>query len=199
MDNRIILASGSPRRKQLLRMSGVSVRVHQPDVNEDILPGERPDAMVKRLAEEKARTVLKRLKLKKEPQIVLAADTTVVNATGRILGKPSSRKEAVKMLRSLQGKDHHVFTGYAILIGTSEKLFRSKFRVVKTRVRIRKMTLREIVDYVDLGESFDKAGAYAAQGFGMSIIENIHGSYTNVVGLPMAQVLMDLRNFGWDP
>jgi len=171
MGNSIILASGSPRRKELLRMAGVTFRVVSPDVNEEPLLREAPAAMVRR----------------------------VVNPEGKILGKPVSRAEAVRMLASLQGRDHFVFTGYAILVGDSGRIARSVSRVVKTRVRIRKMGSRDLHRYVSLGESFDKAGAYAAQGFGMSMIEKIHGSYTNVVGLPMAQLLEDLRKLGWRP
>jgi septum formation protein len=199
MGNSIILASGSPRRKELLRMAGVTFRVVSPDVNEEPLLREAPAAMVRRLAKEKARAVHERLGLKSGTRIIIAADTTVVNPEGKILGKPVSRAEAVRMLASLQGRDHFVFTGYAILVGDSGRIARSVSRVVKTRVRIRKMGSRDLHRYVSLGESFDKAGAYAAQGFGMSMIEKIHGSYTNVVGLPMAQLLEDLRKLGWRP
>jgi septum formation protein len=199
MGKKIILASGSPRRKELLMMAGISFEIFVPDVNEDPFLGEKPDRMVKRLAREKALAVLRKLPGGRSSQFIIAADTTVVNPSGKILGKPDGRRQAVEMLQTLQGKVHHVFTGYSILFGSSGRVSRKVHRVVGTRVHIRKMSLLEIKRYVDLGESFDKAGAYAAQGFGMTIIERINGSYTNVVGLPMTELVSDLKDLGWKP
>ncbi len=191
------MASGSPRRKELLTMAGIDFEVLVPDVNEDLLKGESPERMVRRLAYEKAMAALGRAG--PNPRIVIAADTTVVSPAGKILGKPGDREEAIRMVRSLQGRIHRVFTGYAILRGESGRIVRKVQRVVRTAVRIRKMNLAEIIRYVDLGEGVDKAGAYAAQGAGMTLIEGIRGSYTNVVGLPMTEVLADLKGIGWKP
>jgi len=199
MGKKVILASGSPRRKELLHLAGIRFEVATPDVNEDPIPDERPKKMVKRLAEEKALEVWRNRKNFRSPLLIIAADTTVVNPNGEILGKPRNRKEAILMVTSLQGKIHKVYTGYAILDVSRGQVDRSVSRVVETRVKIRKMKAEEVRAYVDCGESLDKAGGYAAQGFGMTLIERISGSYTNVVGLPITQVLEDLKDLGWKP
>ncbi len=199
MDKAIILASGSPRRKELLAMAGISFEIFLPDVNEDPFSGEKPAQMVKRLSLEKAMAVLPRIGIGRGSFFIIAADTTVVSPSGKILGKPETRNQAIQMLRSLQGKVHQVYTGYTIIFAVSGKVVRKIKGVVGTRVHIRRMGKLEVERYVDLGESFDKAGAYAAQGFGMTIIEKINGSYTNVVGLPMTEIVRDLKVLGWKP
>ncbi len=180
-------------------MAGIPFEILQPDVNEDPLSGEKPDRMVERLARDKALAVFSKLSAGRSSKFIIAADTTVVNPSGKILGKPVDRREAIQMLQELQGKVHRVFTGYAVFLGSAGRISRKVQRVVCTRVHIRKMSLLEIKRYVDLGESYDKAGAYAAQGFGMTIIERINGSYTNVVGLPMTELVSDLKGLGWKP
>jgi len=170
--------------------------IASPDVDETPIRGEKPSAMVRRLAHEKA-IVISRQSDEKGPLLILAADTTVVDPKGRILGKPIDRTDAIRMLTALQGKTHRVFTGYAILQVVGGRVKKRISRVVETRVKIRKMSSFDVEAYVDQGESADKAGAYAAQGFGMVLIEKIEGSYTNVVGLPMTQVIRDLRAAGW--
>jgi len=199
MGKKVILASGSPRRKELLHLAGIRFEVATPDVNEDPIPDERPKKMVKRLAEEKALEVWRNRRNFRSPLLIIAADTTVVNPNGEILGKPRNRKEAILMVTSLQGKIHKVYTGYTILDVSRGQVDRNVSRVVETRVKIRKMKAEEVRAYVDCGESLDKAGGYAAQGFGMTLIERISGSYTNVVGLPITQVLEDLKDLGWKP
>lgn len=197
MSKKIILASASPRRKELLELAGVKFEIQVPDVDETPLPNEDPKKMVKRLAELKAKVVSRNFSNQKSMTIILAADTTVVNRHKKILGKPSNSKEAVEMILSLQGSVHRVFTGYAIFCVKNGKIVRKRVRAIETKVFIRAMAPVEAKNYVLRGESLDKAGAYAAQGFGMAIIEKINGSYTNVVGLPISEVLVDLKSVGY--
>jgi septum formation protein len=197
MSKKIILASGSPRRKELLEMAGLSFSVHVPDVDETPLPREVPKKMVRRLSLLKALEAARGLGRDPGSLFVLSADTTVVSPEGRNLGKPGDEKEALRMVTALQGRDHSVFTGYTIVELRGGKVRRMITRVVETKVRIRAMTKADIRAYVGRGESLDKAGAYAAQGFGMAIIERIRGSYTNVVGLPVTEVTADLKKLGW--
>lgn len=197
MSKKIILASSSPRRKELLSLAGVTFEVKIPDVDESLVPGESPKKMVKRLSLEKAVEVWRNFLSEKQSAMVLAADTTVVNYREQILGKPQNKKEAIEMIASLQGKSHRVYTGFALLEIEKGELRRKKNVTVETKVFIRALDAGEIKTYVDRNESLDKAGAYAAQGFGMTIIEKIDGSYTNVVGLPMAEVLDELKKMGW--
>ncbi len=189
----IILASTSPRRVNLLSQVHLKVEVYSPQVVEIQKPREKPIKMVLRLAQEKAESVFAKISEKKNPGcLILAADTVVVAPGGKkILGKPSSPKEATSMLKLLSGKTHTVFTGYCILqLGKSQKLLT---RVVQSQVKIRKLSSSQILQYVLSQEPMDKAGAYGAQGLGMAFIEKIEGSYTNVVGLPIAEVLTDLE------
>jgi septum formation protein len=153
--------------------------------------------MVRRLSREKALESWRNFLSAKQSAFILSADTTVVSPGGRVLGKPRDSAEAVQMIRSLQGRVHQVLTGYTLLDVELGVLARSVTRVIRTKVAIQALSRLEIQRYVGLGESLDKAGAYAAQGFGMAIIESISGSYTNVVGLPMTEVMRDLKKFGW--
>ncbi len=197
MSKKIILASSSPRRKELLTLVDVQFEIKIPDVNEDLVKGEKPEAMVKRLSYEKAQAVLEMLKSDRSSTLILAADTTVVSFKNEILGKPQSLKEGLKMIADLQGRSHWVYTGYSVLKVVKGVLKAKVTRSVKTKVFIRKLSAHEIRAYLHKGESMDKAGGYAAQGFGMGLIEKIEGSYTNVVGLPVAEVLTDLKKLGW--
>ncbi|NDF14739.1 septum formation protein Maf [bacterium] len=199
MHKLLILASGSPRRKDLLTLAGVRFRILVPDVDETPILGESPRSMVRRLSEEKANAVWRGLLEKNEAAYVLSADTTVVSPKGVVLGKPEDELHAERMIRALQGRAHEVLTGYTLLDLEGGRLRRKATRVVRTRVFIQAMSSSEIKRYVALGESLDKAGAYAAQGFGMAMIESISGSYTNVIGLPMTEVMRDLKGFGWKP
>lgn len=184
----LVLASGSPRRKELLEKAGLQFEVFVSDIDETPKKKETPKQMVARLSREKARAVHS-----KYPQaFVLAADTTVVSFNGKNLGKPADHSEASRMIQSLQGKLHRVYTGYTILFGK-----KSITRVIETKVKMRKLDARDIEAYIATGECMDKAGAYAAQGHGMVLIEKILGSYTNVVGLPTAEVLHDLKRLGF--
>lgn len=180
---KIILASGSPRRRELMAHAGFHFEVKSPNVDESLRKGEKPQAMVKRLSKEKA------LAVQVGDGMVLAADTTVVSPNGKILGKPNDKSEAVKMLGSLQGKTHIVYTGYTWVKKKNGKAVGSKTGIVKTFVKMRKLSKQEIQNYVATGEPMDKAGSYAAQGRGLCLIEWVKGSFSNVVGLPMSEVL----------
>jgi septum formation protein len=199
MSKKIFLASSSPRRKELMANAGVKFEIKIPDVDETPVLGESPVNMVKRLSLEKAVEVWRNFLSGKESAIILAADTTVVNGHNEILGKPRTQKEAIQMISSLQGKPHHVYTGYSLVEVVKGELQRKITNAVKTKVTIRELTPQEVKDYVAKGESLDKAGGYGAQSFGMTIVQKIEGSYTNVVGLPIAEVLTDLKKLGWKP
>ncbi len=157
--------------------------------------------MVRRLAEEKALSVASRLRTQSDAIVVIAADTTVVTPDGRrVLGKPVDLQDAERMLKLISGKTHQVLTGYCLLGLDAHGKLRKVHRLVRSRVTIRTLSLEMIRDYVASGEPMDKAGSYAAQGFGMNFIESLRGSYTNVVGLPMCELLMDLeKHFGVRP
>ena len=162
------------------------------DIDETPKKSESPQLMVKRLSMEKAIAVGTQLIHSKRDAVIVAADTTVVSPKGKILGKPEDLNEAFKMISELQGKTHQVLTGYSIVQVKNGKVLKPISKVVKTAVTMRSLSVEERRFYLSQGESMDKAGAYAAQGFGMVLIEKIKGSYTNVVGLPMNEVLRDL-------
>ena len=190
---KIILASTSPRRQQLLKDIGFNFEIHQPTSVELEIQGESPKKMVSRLAVEKAENVAGRILGKKE-SLIIAADTTVVSPDGKkTLGKPVDASDAVKILRSISGRTHRVFTAYCLLLVSNKKIKKKWSAVVETKVKMRKLTAAQIKNYVRSGEPMDKAGAYGAQGIGMCLIESIQGSYTNVVGLPMSELVEDLK------
>jgi septum formation protein len=185
----LVLGSASPRRRDLLGSVGIRFRVVPSLVEERSLNGETPSEQVTRLALAKARDVSDR-----EPgEWVLGADTIVV-VDDRILGKPADVDEAKRMLAMLQSRTHVVFTGYAIVNSNYPEKTRVGF--VRSEVRIRDLDEKEIEGYVGTGEPMDKAGAYAIQGIGASIVQEISGSYTNVVGLPLCEVLKELKELG---
>jgi septum formation protein len=189
----LILASGSPRRRELLRSVGLKFRVLVPECDETPRKGESPAEMVKRLSAVKALAVRSRLARSNKLRVILAADTTVVTPDGRrILGKPRNEAEARKMVAEIAGRTHVVLTGYTIVIENGARTDRIS-RVIRSYVTMRKLDRDGVRAYVATGESMDKAGAYAAQGFGMGFIESLQGSYTNVVGLPISHVLEDLE------
>ena len=191
---KLVLASTSPRRIQLMKQVGLSVKIAHPDADETPRSRERPSALVRRLSRAKAISVANGLR---GDCLVIAADTIVVSPDGRgILGKPKHASEARSMLRLLSGRTHTVFTGYCVLHVQDGRKRKSLIRVVRSKVHLRALTAGEIVKYVATGEPMDKAGSYAAQGLGMALVERISGSYTNVVGLPMSQLLRDLETFG---
>jgi len=182
---RLILASESPRRRELLAAVGVSFRVIPSGVDETPRSGEPPSRFVRRAALDKGEAVAKL----HPSSFVLSADTIVVT-DGRILGKPSNRAEARRMLSRLAGREHKVYTAVCLLADGNG--YRDLGTEV-TRVRFRPLTAAEIAAYARTGECDDKAGAYAAQGAGMLLIDRVVGSFTNVVGLPMTRVVAMLE------
>ncbi len=184
----IILASQSPRRKYLLEQAGLEFSVIPSDVDESIVPITEPANYVKVLAEAKAGDISD----KYPDKWVIGADTIVL-IDDTILGKPGSRKEAGEMLERLSGQAHQVFTGYTITCKTKGHLFSD---TVKTDVYFKDLSDDEIEWYIHTKEPFDKAGAYAIQGLGTFLVKKINGSYTNVVGLPVCEVIEHLIGQG---
>ena len=184
--DRIILASASPRRAELLRAAGIEFEVMPAHVDETARQGESPHAYVRRVAEAKASAVAGRGK----SWPVLAADTTVV-VGGRMLGKPADDADATRMLRLLSGRAHEVVTGVALSCRSSLTT-----SVESTEVEFAALSQDEIAWYVTTGEPKDKAGAYAIQGYASRFITRIAGSYSNVVGLPIALVYDMLKASG---
>lgn len=179
---RLVLASRSPRRLELLRTLGLVPEVQPADIDETPAPNENPVDYVRRLAEAKARAVLAmiRERASRSEVIVLAADTTV-DVDGRILGQPADEAEARSMLRSLSGRSHRVHTGVAVIDGAG----RLASAVVTSVVTMVAVTDHLLDWYVATGEPFGKAGAYAVQGAGGVLVERVRGSQSNVVGLPL--------------
>ena len=188
MGSRLILASKSPRRYELLKQVGLDFEVIPSRVMEDIVQKESPQEHVIRLAEAKARDVASGY----PDRWVIAADT-IVYINGTILGKPKNREEALEMLLRLSGQEHWVLTGFSVCHlgrGVNDK------EAVQTTVRVKPLTTVEMDWYVRTGEPFDKAGGYAIQGIGSFMIESIRGSYTNVVGLPLCELIQMLNRLG---
>lgn len=183
---KIVLASGSPRRRELLRDLGLRFEVRAPDVDETRRSGESALRYVRRMAQSKHEAMAQRFPQK----VVLSADTIVVLGKN-VLGKPKNRQDAARMLRALSGKVHQVLT--AVCVGARG---RSCLHVARTNVRFRRLSAQQISAYLRSGESMDKAGAYGAQGVGRVLIAAIQGSYTNVIGLPTAETVQLLRKRG---
>lgn len=185
MENRLILASKSTRRYELLKQVGLNFDVIPSRVIEDFVQDETPREHVIRLAEAKALDVGTR----HPDRWVIAADTGVY-INGSIFGKPKTPREAMEMLRRLSGQEHSVLTGFSVHhVGKG----RGDREAVQTSVKLKALTLVEMEWYVDTNEPFDKAGGYAIQGIGSFMIELIRGSYTNVVGLPMCELIQMLH------
>jgi len=190
---KIILASASPRRAGILHHAGFEFAISPAQIDETILPGEDPRTYVRRLAQEKARTVARRLKgtVSEVPRAIVGADTTV-SVNGKILGKPESAEQARAMLRGLSGRWHEVLTGIAV-ITMREPSQEEDVAVETTRVQFAELSVKEIDEYVESGEPFGKAGGYAIQGRGGKFIPRIEGCYFNVMGLPLARLYAILR------
>jgi septum formation protein len=182
---KLILASSSPRRAEILRNAGFAFDVLAEAVDETPQAHEAPAALVERLAAEKARAAAEHA----GPAVVIAADTVVVRE-GRIFGKPDSPADAAAMLRHLSGKTHEVLTGLALLMTSTGRL-RVEHEV--TRVTLASLSEAEIADYVVCGQPMGKAGAYAIQGRGGVFVTRVEGCYFNVVGLPLARLYRMLR------
>ena len=183
---RIILASGSPRRRALLHDLGLEFEVYKPDVDESHSTDENPEALCARLSRLKAEAGARKF----PDALVIAADTIVV-IDGHVLGKPMNREDAVKMLAALQGREHEVLTGLSVCMNG-----RILTHTEHTRVKFRPLSDAEIRAYVSTGECDDKAGAYAVQGKGSLLVEGLQGDYFNVVGLPVCRLGMMLHELG---
>lgn len=183
----IILASGSPRRKELLEQIGIAFRVIKSGA-EEIITKTLPEEIVKELSAQKAEDVAAKL----EDGIILGADT-IVCLDGEIMGKPKHREDACQMLNRLQGRGHSVFTGVTLLKKEAGAEVKRRNFAVETKVRIHAMSKEEIEAYLDTGDPFDKAGAYGIQGPFAAYVDGIEGDYNNVVGLPVAAVYQELK------
>jgi septum formation protein len=188
MEHTVILASNSPRRRELLAQVGMTFLVAPANVDESMRAGEIPNDYAERLALDKARAVASR----RQEGIVIAADTIVV-VGGSIFGKPSDAADALRMLSELSGRGHEVITGLAVMDAATG---RSAARTSVTHVWFRDLSAKEIMAYVATGEPLDKAGAYGIQERGALLVERIDGCYSNVVGLPLSLLGEMLREFG---
>lgn len=203
----IVLASASPRRKELLERIGFTVKTLPADISESPMEGEVADNYVKRMARTKTLVTVERVqqtlypkdhvetsRLEGTARWVLGADTAVV-LEDQILGKPKDPEDAGMMLEALCGRMHMVITGFCLYDMHKNK---EGLQAVRTMVQMKKLTHNEIERYVASGEGLDKSGGYAIQGIGAYIINNINGSYTNVVGLPLAQIVEMMQEMGAD-
>ncbi len=188
---RLVLASASPRRSEILRSASVRFEVVVSKVDEKTRPGEPAEVLVERLAREKSLEVAERLP-SKPPRPVLGADTIVV-AGEDVLGKPRDEEHAVELLSRIVGTTHRVMTGIALSWTHGAG---AVSRVVTSRVEMRAATREELIEYVAVGESLDKAGGYALQGEGSRFIVGVTGSRTNVIGLPLEETLELLASSG---
>ena len=185
---RLILASASPRRAELLTAAGFAFEIAPVNIDERPRSEETPEVHVARLAEEKAAAALRQ-----HPDAVVVGADTVVVVDNRILGKPAGPQEAEQMIRSLSGRTHAVLTGVCV-----RRAGHTASHVERTSVQVARLEDHEIAWYVASGEPADKAGAYAIQGLASRFVEEIQGSYPNVVGLPVAAVYRLLRGVGCD-
>jgi septum formation protein len=183
MNSTLILASASPRRRELLAQAGYRFAVQPSSIPESLQPGEDAIHFVTRLAREKAEDVFARPKPCPAPVVVLGADTVVV-CDGEVMGKPVDAADAQRMLLLLSGRTHQVVTGVAVVWGPGS----AEVAAEMTQVTMRTLSPQEVAGYVATGEPMDKAGAYAIQGYAGRWIPRIHGCYFNVVGLPLALV-----------
>jgi septum formation protein len=183
---RVVLASASPRRRQLLDLIGIAHEVRPANIDESMRPRENPRRHAERLAREKATTISKR-----DPDLITIAADTIVVVNRKVLGKPRDAEDAARMLALLSGREHVVTTAVAVSRG---KKLRSA--VEEVRVRFRRLRDDEIEAYIATGEPMDKAGAYGIQGFGATIVERIEGDYFAVMGLPIVRLVGLLRDVG---
>lgn len=191
--SKVVLASASPRRRELLAQVGITLRTVPAAVDETVLAGESAERHVVRLSEAKALAIAARREV---PGRWFIGSDTVVVRDATILGKPVDAADAAAMLRSLAGRAHQVVTGFAVHDRATGRMLSG---AVVTRVWIKPLTAREIAGYLATGEPFDKAGAYAVQGQGAFMVPRIEGSYSNVVGLPLCEVLAALEQLGAPP
>jgi septum formation protein len=186
-----ILASASPRRKELLKQIGIEYDVIVSDCDESYEENLQPYDVVKELAKRKAKAVYESLTDVTEETMIIAADTVVAH-NGKILGKPKDRVDAKKMLSELSGDKHTVYTGVALLNAKTGE-YKAAF-YEKADVFFRKLTYKEIEAYINTGEPMDKAGAYGIQGKGAILVDKIEGDYFTIVGLPLTKLYIHLNN-----
>jgi septum formation protein len=182
----VVLASGSPRRRQLLELIGIEHQVSPSNIDETMRPRETPRRHAQRLAREKASAVAKRT-----PDAVTIAADTIVVIDGKVLGKPADYEDARRMLSMLSGREHTVITAVAVARGG-----KLRSSIEEVRVTFRKLRGDEIDSYIATGEPMDKAGAYGIQGYGATIVERVDGDYFAVMGLPLARLVTLLRAVG---
>lgn len=190
MTDSIVLASASPRRKELLNQIGIKHIVCVADIDETPMPNETPTELVSRLSREKALAVQSHLNLPNK--IILAADT-IIEFQGTAIGKPKNESDAIKTLLSLSNQCHHVSTGFCLLNGDKEHT-----EVVTSEIQFGEITESQARTYWQTGEPRDKAGSYAIQGVGAMFVSRILGSYSGVVGLPLFECRQALTQFGVD-
>jgi septum formation protein len=190
---KLILASSSPRRAEVLRNAGFTFEIRPAPVDETRHPHESAEAYVERIAEAKARAAAAQARESGEPAIIIAADTTVL-IDGHILEKPTDAADARRMLRLLSGRTHEVLTALAV---TNTRTGQESLHVEKTRVEIVKLSDEEIENYIATGEPFDKAGAYGIQGIAGRFAARINGCYFNVLGMPLSRLWTTLHELGW--
>jgi len=181
---KIILASASPRRLHILQEHGLNAQVIPAHIKEIVQKGENVKTYVTRLAKEKAQAILPQI-TKGQADILIAADTTVI-CQHQILEKPKDREDAYRMLRLLSGTTHEVYTGYALIFLSEQQWW---VDYVTTKITFYPLTEQQMLDYIDSGEPFDKAGGYGIQQVRDSFIKEIRGSYYNVMGLPIEEIL----------
>lgn len=191
MNKKIILGSASPRRRELLSQIGIEFTVRVSE-KEEVYHSETPEEIVKELALMKAENIGEEIKA---DTVIIGADTVVV-LDQKILGKPEDEEDAFRMLKSLQGRPHEVYTGVAVLSRDREKGRLIRSHAVKTAVYVHEMTDDEIRSYIATGEPADKAGGYGIQGAFAKYIDRIDGDYYNVVGLPVSYVYQTLKEIG---
>ena len=185
---RIILASSSPRRKELLEQVGLKFEIFSPDIDESVCIGESADHYVQRLAQQKAQAILAQF----PDAIVIAADTSLV-LDHKIIGKPESKQHAFEIWTALSDRQHDVLSGVCVLSSQCDPNTIQSM-VVRTKVYFQKLSQLDMEQYWATGEPIGKAGAYAIQGYASQFIQRIEGSYSNVVGLPLYETLQLLKN-----
>ncbi|HMH86663.1 MAG TPA: Maf family protein [Gemmatimonadaceae bacterium] len=183
---RVVLASASPRRRDLLNLIGIAHEVRPANIDETMRPREAPRRYAERLAREKASAISTR-----DPDLITIGADTVVVINRKVLGKPADPSDAARMLRMLSGREHTVIT--AVAVSRGRKL---RSAIEEVRVKFRRLRADEIDEYIAMGEPMDKAGAYGIQGYGATIVERIEGDYFAVMGLPLVRLVGLMRDVG---
>jgi septum formation protein len=187
---KIILASSSPRRKQILEQVGLKFTVEVSDYEENPIPGMSPSKFVETLSLGKAKAVAKN----HNDAIIIGADTAVF-IDNKILGKPKTKEEAREMLNKLSGETHSVFTGFTVIDTKNNKIITDH---IETKIKFKNLSDEEIAGYIKTGEPMDKAGAYGVQDRGALFVEYIEGDYANITGLPIVKIFEILKTLGID-